>query len=546
MRTSGGRRALVGAAVTMIVGVGAVAPAGADDRLVLEGALHEHSGYSDGWPGSMPRTYFAAGAAAGIAFMGSAEHSDNAALPYVFSSYCGSEPLACFEADKVNPADSYRKWPATLEQADAASTPDFTAFRGFEWTSDVYGHINVFFSSEVTNAKGVVNSPDLLWKWMNTPVAAGGADDGIAVFNHPGAKGSPGTPEFNWGDFGYRHDVDEKVVGLETFNDQTDYGSAGAKGDPPAEGWYARALDRGWHVGAAAGEDLGHDKADDWAGPARAKTVILATGNSRAAIKSAMLERRFYAIRRRGIRLTFTVDGKPMGTRYDAAPGTPLHVEATVTAPPAEGDDLHLDLITSGGRVLASGDESLTFDATAAADERYYYVRARRGTEGGATAPAEPIAYSSPVWTTTALAPETDPPHPDPVVDPPVPPTETTPTTPTTPPPSPGPTPAVPGKASIRIASSVRPDAKGRITVPVRCVGETKCTVKAIKLTARVDRRTRTVGSAGRTTISAGATKSVRITLTRAARTVVSRAGKLKVTVSAAGKTKTVTVRKRR
>ncbi len=527
-----GRGALLGAVITMLAVLAPAGPAGAaPDPLVLEGALHEHSGYSDGWPGSTPRTYFAAGRDEGLDFMGSADHSDNVFLPFVFSTYCAQDINACREADPVTPADSYRKWPATLEQADAASTPTFTAFRGFEWTSDVFGHVNVYFSSQVTNAKTDGGTPDVLWKWLNRPAADGGGGDGIATFNHPGAKGAPGTPEFNWHDFAFRHSADQQVVGIETFNDRTDYGSDGAKGNPPAGGWYAHALDRGWHVGAVGAEDLGHDKADDWGGPTRGKTVILAAGRSRADLKAAMLERRFYAVRRHGIRLTFTVDDRPMGTRFDATQGAPLHVAATVSAPPAEGDDLHLDLITSGGAVIATGDETLSADLTADAAQRWYYVRARRGTE--------PIAYSSPVWTSTALAPETDPPLPDPVVDPPV-------TTPDPPPvTTPVPPAVVPGRISIRAASPLRLDGRGRVALALRCVGTTACR-PSVRLSARVDGRTRTVGSAGATAVAAGAMRTVRIPLSRAARRIVSRTGRLAVTVAAGRRTARVTVRRAR
>jgi hypothetical protein len=531
MRNFRGRRALLGAATTMVIGLGAAAgSAGATGPLTLEGALHEHSGYSDGWPGSTPRTYYAAGKAAGLDFMGGADHSDNVFIPFVFSEYCLTDINACRVADPVVPADSYRKWPATLEQADAATTPAFTAFRGFEWTSDPLGHVNVYFSSNVVSAKATVSTTDLLWKWLRKPAAAGGGDDGIATFNHPGAKGTPGTPEFNWHDFAYRRSVDDQVVGIETFNDHQDYGSAGAAGDPPAEGWYAHALDRGWHVGAIGAEDLGHHKTDDWGGPSWAKTVVLADGRTRADIKAAMLARHFYAVRRPGIRLDFTVDGKPMGTRFDAAPGATLHVAAAATAPAAEGDDLRLDLITSGGDVLATGDGTLSTDVTASAEDRWYYVRVRghgSDPDGG-----QPIAYSSPVWTTTALAPETDPalPDPDPKPDPK---------------PKPKPKPVPPGRTTIVSAATLRPDARGRVALRLHCLGGTACG-PTTRLAARLGGHTVTVGRATRTTIGPAATATVRVPLSRAARRVVTAKGRLSVRVAAGSARTTITVRRRR
>ena len=62
----------------------------------------------------------------GLDFMGGSEHSDNADLPIVASEDC-LDPLVapqCALADPVNPLDSFRKWDATLEQARAASHPE--------------------------------------------------------------------------------------------------------------------------------------------------------------------------------------------------------------------------------------------------------------------------------------------------------------------------------------------------------------------------------------------------------------------------------------
>src|SRR5215212_7950410 len=105
-----------------------VADAGAAVVQPYVGSLHEHSGYSDGWPGSTPRTYYASGRNFGLDFMSGSEHSDNADLPIVASDYCLDPAViaSCALADPVNPLDSFRKWDATLEQAQAATTPTFT------------------------------------------------------------------------------------------------------------------------------------------------------------------------------------------------------------------------------------------------------------------------------------------------------------------------------------------------------------------------------------------------------------------------------------
>jgi predicted metal-dependent phosphoesterase TrpH len=364
------------------------APASATTLTPLVGSLHEHSGYSDGWPGSRPQTYYDSGRAFGLDFMSGSEHSDNADLPIVASEYC-LDPLVapqCLLADPVEPLNSFRKWDATLEQARAASTPAFTAFRGFEWTSDRYGHINVYFSRHDANAKGDGGyaTMDAFYSWFSRAASLDGGSDGLATFNHPGAKSlSQDDPGFNWNDFAYEPKADPRMVGIEVFNDTRDYGQ-----------WYSHALDKGWHLGAIGAEDLGHRYSDDWGGPRWAKTVLLAEGRSEAALKAAMLARRFYAVRRPGITLDFKLNGRLMGSRLTPPEGRPMYARATVSDPTAR-----LELVTSGGRVLATGTAgTLSADPPASRSDRYYFVRAL-DAQGNA------IAYSSPVWSTARTAP---------------------------------------------------------------------------------------------------------------------------------------------
>ncbi|MGH2978864.1 MAG: CehA/McbA family metallohydrolase [Solirubrobacterales bacterium] len=370
----------------------AAPPSASAGVVPLVGSLHEHSGYSDGWPGSRPQAYFDSGRSFGLDFMGGSEHSDNADLPIVASEYC-LDPLVapqCALADPVEPLNSFRKWDAALEQARAASTPTFTAFRGFEWTSDRFGHINVYFSRHDANAKGDGGyaTMEAFYSWFTRAASLGGGSDGLATFNHPGAKSLSGDdPGFNWNDLAHVPEADARMVGIEVFNDNDEFAGPG-RGGGYAAGAYAHALDRGWHLGAVGAEDLGHRRSDDWGGPGWPKTVILAEDRSEPALKAAMLARRFYAIRRPGISLAYTADGRPMGSRLTRTEGRPLKVRATINDPAAS-----LQLVTSGGRVVASGLGSLAANPKASGSDRYYFIRAL-GAQG------DPIAYSSPVWVT--------------------------------------------------------------------------------------------------------------------------------------------------
>lgn len=370
--------------------------------VALKGSLHEHSGYSDGRPGTEPRDYFAAGREHGLDFMGGTEHSDNADIPPTVTDACLDFEAfpQCLVADNDNPADAFRKWDATLEQARAASDAGFTAFRGFEWTSDRFGHINVFFSRHDWNAKtteGYAVSMESFWAWFTTRPELGGGADGLGVFNHPGredqVEGSVPNldPAYAFNDFEYRPEADLRMVGIEAFGKDDD--TYDVMNGAPAGGWYAYALDKGWHVGAIGAEDE-HSNGEglEWAKPSRAKTLLIARDRSEGALREALFARRFYAVahHHNDLRLTFTADGQPMGSRLARAAGSEVLLSGRVTAGMA--DVHHVDLVTAGGTVLATqAGPAITARVVAEAAERWYYFRAVR-------ADGHPIAYSAPVW----------------------------------------------------------------------------------------------------------------------------------------------------
>lgn len=309
------------------------------------GAMHEHSGYSDGDPTAIPRDYFTAGreghnlhpdgsdTGVKLDFMISSEHSDNEKLPVTTSASCvpfsenlsdfpGSladfEPAALLNLlnceNLMNP-DHYVKWQSALEQAYAGSETTqeasgktysgFTGMRGFEWTNDYYNHMNVYFSTNVINAKtdGSYASMQFMWSWLQEPVDQGGGADALVTFNHPG--GNPALTPFdgglphgqllallggsNWNDIDYVPAVDARVVGIEV------------NGGDDIE-WYVKALQKGWHLGPVAAEDEHQRK---WSGTGDGKTVMLTRGRSPKDYYYAFKNRRTQAIRHE------LIDGEP-------------------------------------------------------------------------------------------------------------------------------------------------------------------------------------------------------------------------------------------
>jgi hypothetical protein len=378
------------------------------------GSLHEHSGYSDGWAGSTPATYYASGKHFGLDFMGGSDHSDFLGVPLSTSAYCAPSPAGaaepgdlvgtaphCVGGDDTDETKSLRKWQSTKDYARAATTKDYTAFQGFEWTSDPYGHINVYFSKNFANAKGTEPTPKALYDWLQRRPEQAGGSDGIFTFNHPGAKdqtkpvrqqtGIPDETFLNWNDFAYDPRMDQQAVGMEVYNDAQEYGST-RDTDTYPEGYYAHVLDKGWHVGPVGAEDLGHRKSDDWGGPSWAKTVILSTGDTPAALKAAMLARRFYAVRYGGIRLGLTVDGSLMGSRLTRPAGAPLAVAAEASWPGHTG--LTLELVTGHGKVVGSGTDAMTQTLHPNGGSSYVFLRVKEGNDI--------VGYSAPVWVQAA------------------------------------------------------------------------------------------------------------------------------------------------
>lgn len=294
------------------------------------GAVHEHSGYSDGDPDTRPADYFRAGregrnehrdgrdTGVAVDFVLGSEHSDNEKLPVTTAEVCidlSSIPdgLAALDLEAILPplrcsnvehADHYRKWAEALAQAIEATEVDedghhvgFTAMRGFEWTNDYYNHLGVYFSRNVVNAKldGSYLSMDVMWDWLRRPPERGGGADALVVFNHPG--GNPALTPFdgdlphnvllqellggaNWDDVAYVPDVDDRVIGIEVN-----------RGDDLA--WYVRALSNGWHLGPVAAEDE-HERA--WSSSDDGKTLVLTRGRSPRDYYHAFHQRRTIAL----------------------------------------------------------------------------------------------------------------------------------------------------------------------------------------------------------------------------------------------------------
>ena len=132
---------------------------------------------------------------------------------------------------------------------------------------------------------------------------------------------------------------------------------------------------------------------NDWANVARydksGLTAVYAEELTRDAIFDALKARRCYATTFERIRLSFTINDRPMGTTVTADGTLRLHVHAAGTAPIKRAEVFKNGEITHhkvGGR-----DElEMYFDEGPPAQPTWYYVRV---TQHG-----EDYAWSSPIW----------------------------------------------------------------------------------------------------------------------------------------------------
>lgn len=375
------------------------------------GAMHEHTAYSDGTPLTKPADVYRRVKELGYDFVASSDHSDNLGIPLstgIGRAECPPENfLYClFLVDEQRPQDALAKWAATLSQSNAATTDNFTAIRGFEWTSDRFGHANVYFSRNIINAKtgpGYAVSMALFWQWFTYPAQFGGGSDGLLSFNHPGREDAlesvfefaGGDPAFTFNDFRYVDTADYRVVGIEVFGKGSEYDS-----DGPGGSWLSYALDKGWHLAPISSED---HHGIHWGDPDLPKTVIRARSRSLDDFREALLARRIYAVAQHysDLRLDYRVADATLGARIRQPAGSVLPYRVSVSLHGQVMSSAVVQLVGPGNTVLAeaTGGE-LQGELSVGSNKKYAFVRVLDSENNN-----RPVAFSAPIWLLPGDAP---------------------------------------------------------------------------------------------------------------------------------------------
>lgn len=317
------------------------------------GDLHNHTGYSDGT--GRPEDALRQMRARGLHFAAITDHGEL--------------------LDQPTTVQDAQKWAAAARQVAACSGEDFVAMRGFEWSSPRQGHSNVWCSADYTSYQATGDDTmGAYYEWLADaqPIAAARV---LAGFNHPGRELAC------FDGCAYVPAIDDRIVTLECFNRDNDYGDS-----------YVRALDRGWHVGAIGVSD---HHGTEWGSPTLPRAGVLAPALTLRGIQAALEARRVYATRSPTLLLLLVGNDALMGSRLRLR--EPLSLGIWCDDPARDQGWARLELRTNGGALVAArearGLRHVSWRVQIeprGAGEQWFFVRVLHG-DGV-------LAYSSPIW----------------------------------------------------------------------------------------------------------------------------------------------------
>jgi len=285
-------------------------------------------------------------------------------------------------------------WERITAAANRAYQPGkFVTLVGFEWTSWVYGHRNVYYRGEggpiFSSLDPESDTPQKLWKLLE-PYPA------MTIAHHAGGGPIAVDWEIPPGEI-------ERLVEISSIHGTSERFGGEYSIYRPVKGTFViDALERGYRLGLIGSGDNhdGHPGNGSAGAAVTGLMGIYASGLTREEVWEALWNRRVYATTGAKIILNFRVGDRPMGSEVEwpeeAAP-LPIALRAVGCGPLAR-----IEVIRNGEVIFAEKGDGLLAgllleDPDPPAGTSWYYLKIVQ--EDGQ------MAWSSPVWVTVGPEP---------------------------------------------------------------------------------------------------------------------------------------------
>lgn len=359
---------------------------------IFLGNLHAHTAFSDG--SGFPAEAFTRAIQAGLHFMAVTEHNHtNNIFPKdpVGGGTIGSDP-ALYD---------------TLITAAGQKTQSgsFVALFGQEFSAIKPGnHVNVFGANQVIPETTVANGDyrALYEDWLpDHPEVS------FIQFNHPWEQLGTGIQNYGrhqfQGSFGLLRAATTRVRTIEVMNGPGLNKNTGLRTIFKGESAYRQFLSNGFRIGPSADQDNHHRT---WGALTDARTAVLATALTPAAIMDAILARRCYATSDSTLRVGFAVNDRIMGSEITASTRK-LRIAYKVEdgGEPSAKYDIHVvhgsfetgDAPKQKKLESVQGNRETEKELTVAHDRAFVYLRVVQNPQ---TQSAKDFVLTSPVWVT--------------------------------------------------------------------------------------------------------------------------------------------------
>ena len=226
------------------------------------GNLHSHTSYSDGV--ETPDIAFAyARDAAGLDFLAVTDHMEHL-VPEPWNWVLAKNSAEDFNVDGA-----------------------FVAIAGFEWSSPIYNHCNVFNTPDLLSVSTLWDLPDFYSDILD-------AQPAFVQFNHPGEDVT-----LNWNNLAYISPAVDSafpLIEVKVFEQDS---------------FYRMALDSGWHVAPVANQD---NHSANWGTKNDSRAGIWATALTRESLFEAIKSRRVFSTQDKNASVWLELDETPMGS----------------------------------------------------------------------------------------------------------------------------------------------------------------------------------------------------------------------------------------